>query len=282
MSIYKNVLITGASSGLGRALAILYAKSAENIFLCGRNFENLQQTKNLCLKNLCLAKNIHSDFVANIHLKILDVKDQFASYNWIEEIEQNHALDLVIANAGISAGTALGSESHTQVSEIFQTNIMGAINIIQPAIEKMIKRNSKTNSTKNYGHIAIISSLAGFVTLPSSPSYSASKVAVRFYGNALRLSLEESGVGVSVVCPGYIKTPMTAVNNFKMPFLMEVDKASKIIFNGLENKRAQIIFPRALYYAISLLNWLPNFCQDFILKKLPKKSQLNYELNKNQ
>lgn len=252
MSIYKNVLITGASSGLGRALAILYAKSAQNIFLCGRNFENLQQTKNLC-----------SDSVANIHLKILDVKDQFASHNWIEEIEKNYTLDLVIANAGISAGTSKGTESHAQVSEIFNTNILGVINIIHPAIEKMQKRKT--------GHIAIISSLAGFITLPGSPAYSASKAAIRLYGDALRLSLEPFNIGISVVCPGYIETPMTAVNKFKMPFLMNASKAAEKIFADIAQKQHQIIFPIILYFVISILNYLPKFCRELVLKKLPKK-----------
>ena len=114
MSKFKNVLITGASSGLGRALAVEFSKKTQNLFLCARNFENLQETKNLCQNSN-----------ANIYLKILDVKDEIASQNYIAEIEENFALDLIIANAGISGGTALGTESFAQIKEIFDTNLYG-------------------------------------------------------------------------------------------------------------------------------------------------------------
>ena len=255
MSKFKNVLIAGASSGLGRALAIELSKKSQNLFLCARNFENLQETKNLCQNSN-----------ANIYLKILDVKDEIASQNYIAEIEENFALDLVIANAGISGGTAQGTESFAQVKEIFDTNLYGVLNIVQPVIEKMTSRKS--------GQIVIISSLAGFVSLPSSPAYSASKSAVRIYGEALRGNLAEFGVKVNIVCPGYIKTKMTAVNNFYMPFLMNSTKASQIIINGIEKNHGRIIFPIIFYFLIRVLLSLPFSLVEKIMKKLPKKSAL--------
>ena len=255
MSKFKNVLITGASSGLGRALAIELSKKSQNLFLCARNFENLQETKNLCQNSN-----------ANIYLKILDVKDEIASQNYIAEIEETFALDLVIANAGISGGTAQGTESFAQVKEIFDTNLYGVLNIVQPVIEKMTSRKS--------GQIVIISSLAGFVSLPSSPAYSASKSAVRIYGEALRGNLAEFGIKVNIACPGYIKTKMTAVNNFYMPFLMNSTKASQIIINGIEKNHGRIIFPIIFYFLIRVLLSLPFFLIEKIMKKLPKKSAL--------
>lgn len=255
MSKFKNVLITGASSGLGRALAIELSKKSQNLFLCARNFENLQETKNLCQNSN-----------ANIYLKILDVKDEIASQNYIAEIEETFALDLVIANAGISGGTAQGTESFTQIKEIFDTNLYGVLNIVQPIIEKMTSRKS--------GQIVIISSLAGFVSLPSSPAYSASKSAVRIYGEALRGNLAEFGIKVNIACPGYIKTKMTAVNNFYMPFLMNSTKASQIIINGIEKNHGRIIFPIIFYFLIRVLLSLPFSLVEKIMKKLPKKSAL--------
>ena len=255
MSKFKNVLITGASSGLGRALAIELSKKSQNLFLCARNFENLQETKNLCQNSN-----------ANIYLKILDVKDEIASQNYIAEIEETFTLDLVIANAGISGGTAQGTESFAQVKEIFDTNLYGVLNIVQPVIEKMTSRKS--------GQIVIISSLAGFVSLPSSPAYSASKSAVRIYGEALRGNLAEFGVKVNIACPGYIKTKMTAVNNFYMPFLMNSTKASQIIINGIEKNHGRIIFPIIFYFLIRVLLSLPFSLVEKIMKKLPKKSAL--------
>ena len=197
----QNILITGASGGIGQSLAQLYSKSNINLFLCGRNEKKLQEVKALC-----------EALGAKVIIKSFDIKNELAAKEFIEEIEEKFAIDLVIANAGISAGTALGTESFEQVKEVFLTNINGVLNIIHPAIEKMKLRKK--------GQIAIISSLAGFVGLPSSPTYSASKAAIRVYGEGLRGNLAEFGIEVSVICPGYIKTPMTDVNNFWMPFLM--------------------------------------------------------------
>jgi len=255
MSKFKNILITGAGSGLGQSLTIELSKTAENIFICGRNLEKLQQTKLYCKNS-----------PANIHEKILDVKDQFAIQQWIDEIEQNHPIDLVIANAGISAGTANGSESQNQINEIFQTNFFGVINTINPLISKMQNRQS--------GQIVIISSMASFIALPSSPAYSSSKVAIRYYGEALRINLQQFNIKVNIVCPGYIKTPMTAVNNFYMPFLMDCPTASKKIIRGIEKNQSVIIFPKILFYVINLKNLLPQKILEYILSKLPKKSGL--------
>jgi short-subunit dehydrogenase len=124
------------------------------------------------------------------------------------------------------------------------------------------------------GQIAIISSLAGFVSLPSSPAYSASKSAVRIYGESLRTNLAQFGIKVNVVCPGYIKTPMTAINNFYMPFLMDAKKASQKIIVGIEKNHGRIIFPIIFYVIIRILLALPFFLIEKIMKKLPKKSAL--------
>lgn len=255
MKNVKNILITGAGSGLGRALAVAYSKPDVNLFLCGRNLEKLQVTKILC-----------EELKANVLLEIIDVSDEVATKKWITEIEKTYQLDLVIANAGISAGTAGGTESFTQVKKIFSTNLDGVLNIIHPAIEKMKERKR--------GQIALISSLAGFRGLPSSPAYSASKSAVRVYGEALRGNLAKFGISVNQVCPGYIKTPMTAVNDFPMPFLMEVDQAAAKIKNGLEKNKSRIAFPFPLYFVVWLSTLLSTKITDPIFAKLPGKKSL--------
>ena len=251
----KNILITGASSGIGRALAIAYSKAEVNLFLGGRNEINLQETKKLC-----------QELKADVYLKIIDVKDEIATKTWIEEIEENYPLDLIIANAGISAGTASGTESFAQVKEIFNVNLNGVLNIIHPAIEKMKDRKK--------GQIAIISSLAGFRGLPSSPAYSASKSAVRVYAEALRGNLGKFGIEVNAVCPGYIITPMTAVNDFPMPFLMTAKKCATIIKNGLEKNLSRIAFPFPLYFVVWLSTILSSKIMDPIFAKLPGKKSL--------
>ena len=256
MKNVKNILITGAGSGLGRALAVAYSKPDVNLFLCGRNLEKLQVTKILC-----------EELKANVLLEIIDVSDEVATKKWIEEIEKTYELDLVIANAGISAGTAGGTESFTQVKQIFSTNLDGVLNIVHPAIEKMKERKR--------GQIALISSLAGFRGLPSSPAYSASKSAVRVYGEALRGNLAPFGISVNQICPGYIKTPMTAVNDFPMPFLMEVDQAATKIKRGLEKNKSRIAFPFPLYFVVWLSTLLSTKITDPIFAKLPSKKSLS-------
>lgn len=277
----KNILITGASSGIGRALAIKYfsqfsaidSESSVNLFLGGRDSKKLEETKKLCLEKAqkntpqYLGKESKDkELKENIFCEIIDVKNEKQIKDWIDKIEENYELDLVIANAGISAGTAGGPESSHQVNEIFAVNLNGVLNTINPAIAKMKERKS--------GQIALISSLAGFRGLPSSPAYSGSKAAVRVYGEALRGNLGKSGIAVNVVCPGYIKTPMTDVNEFPMPFLMTAQKGAGIIISGLRKNKSRISFPFPLFFTVWLSAMLSNKITDPLFAKLPAKKPL--------
>lgn len=247
-----NILITGASSGIGRALARYYSNQDVNLFLCGRNSQALNDFKTSCSENK-----------ANIYIKVLDVTNKKLAESWVDEIEKSHKIDLVIANAGISAGTSGGLEPDQQIRKIFDVNLYGVLNIINPAVAKMKARKK--------GQVAIISSLAGFRGLPSSPAYSASKAAVRVYGEGLRGNLSQFGIKVNVVCPGYVETAMTAVNDFYMPFLMKVDKAAEKIANGIKKNKSRITFPFPLYFVVWFLSILPPSITDKLFANLPKK-----------
>lgn len=252
----KILLITGANSGLGAALALAYADTGITLLLTGRNSERLTQ-----IADLCRAKG------AVVETTILDVREEVPLCRWIEEMDTRYPIDMVIANAGISGGTAGGVvESNTQTRIIFSVNLDGMLNTILPLIPFMQKRK--------HGHIVLISSLAGFRGLPSSPAYSASKAAVRVYGEALRGLLMKSNVHVSVVTPGYIITPMTAVNNFPMPFIMSAEKAAYIIKNRLRKNPARIAFPFLFYAVIWLLTCLPPSLTDPLFSRLPGKKTL--------
>ena len=124
------------------------------------------------------------------------------------------------------------------------------------------------------GQIALISSLAGFRGLPSSPAYSASKSAVRVYGEALRGNLAPLGISVNMICPGYVKTPMTDVNEFVMPFIMSVEKCAALIKSGLEKNKSRIAFPFPLYFVVWLATLLSTRITDSIFAKLPAKKSL--------
>ena len=249
---FKNILITGASSGIGAALAVFYAQNgAQNIFICGRNQERLEQTAAIC-----------KDKGVNVYTKILNVTDKDALRQWIEESNDKAELNLVIANAGISTG----EETTENAYNTFQTNIFGVLNTIHPMLNVYKKRNN--NSIKA---IAILSSIAGYHGLAACPSYSASKACVKAYGEALRASLGKEKIQISVICPGFVKSRITDKNTCPMPFFMSAEKAAKIIASRLERNVGLIAFPWPMRFASWFISILPNFISNFIYSKLPHK-----------
>jgi len=246
----KNILITGAGGGLGSALSLAYAGQGISLFLTGRNEDRLAD-----ISAACRLKGAH------VEMACIDVEDAGAMENFMREADKGKPLDLVIANAGISETLASGEAN--EVTKVFSTNLYGVLNTIHPAIPLMAKRRK--------GQIAIISSLASFRGLPSAPAYSASKAAVRFYGEALRGVVKADGIGVSVICPGFIKTPMTDINKFPMPMLMNAEKAARTIKRRLEANPARIAFPWPLYFLMNFTGFLPPALTDKLFSVLPKK-----------
>lgn len=252
----KSIIITGASSGLGKALAENYAKNGNcKLFLFGRSSEKLAETE----------KNCRGDTV-EIECFLLEVEDKKKMRQIIERIAQQYGIDIVIACAGVSAGTQGGVESHEQIEKIFSTNLNGVINTIIPAIKPMIARRK--------GQIVIISSMAGLLGMSSSPSYSASKGAARMFGEALAAYLRKYQVHVTVALPGFIKTPMTDVNTFPMPFMLTADDAAEKIIRAVEKRKLIIAFPWIMYFVMKLLNILPTSFVSYINSKLPGKPAL--------
>jgi short-subunit dehydrogenase len=246
----SSILITGASSGIGAALALSYAEAGTALFLSGRN-----QARLLEIAATCEQKGAH------VQTQKLDVTDKDEMANWLQEVDAQNPLDLVIANAGISG--EINAHNNITPRSIFATNVDGVLNTILPIIPNMICRQD--------GQIAVMSSLAGFRGLPSAPAYSASKAAVRSYGEALRGSLHKDGIKVSVICPGFVESRITDANSFYMPFLMKAPKAARIIKKGLAKDQARIAFPFRLYAMTWLMTVLPTMIIDPIIKRLPKK-----------
>ncbi|GAB4166064.1 MAG: SDR family NAD(P)-dependent oxidoreductase [Rickettsiaceae bacterium] len=248
----KTIIITGASSGLGAAIAINYSRFPCKLFLIGRSSERLQQITDICSSN-----------GAEILPIVLDVTDSEAMERNLKKIAEQDGIDIVIACAGVSAGTLDGPETAKQVKKIFDVNVDGVLNTVLPVIPHMVERRS--------GQIAIVSSMAGFVGLASAPSYSASKGAVRLFSDALRGYLKPLGINVTTVIPGYIKTPMTKVNNFPMPFMISAEKAAQKIINGIGNGKEIIAFPWIMYLLMKVLSLLPSRVLTYINSKLPGK-----------
>jgi short-subunit dehydrogenase len=247
-----HILITGASSGLGAALALAYARPGVHLSLGGRNQERLAA---VAAQAAARGSTMSSAAV--------DVRDRDAVADWVIAAEDRAPLDLVIANAGVSGGTYGGPESPEQTRAIFAINLDGVLNVVLPIVPRMIARRS--------GQIAIMSSLAGYRGMPGAPAYSASKAAVRAWGEALRADLAPQGVKVNVVMPGFIRTPMTDANNFRMPFLMSAEKAAAIIRRGLAANHARIAFPFPTAFLAWLMSALSPAIADPILRALPKK-----------
>jgi NADP-dependent 3-hydroxy acid dehydrogenase YdfG len=243
------VLITGASSGIGAALARAYARPGATLSLSGRDEVRLETVAARCRA-----------LGAEVRPRRIDVTDRAAMAAWVEGAGP---LDLVVANAGISAGTAGGDEGEEQTRRIVAVNVEGVMNTVLPALPAMRARR--------LGQVALMSSLAGFRGYPGAPAYCASKAMVRVWGEALRGWLGPEGIGVSVICPGFVTTPMTAANRFPMPFRMDADRAAAIIKRGLDADRGRIAFPWPTYAASLLAATLPAGLMDAIAKRMPKK-----------
>jgi len=249
----QSILITGASSGIGEALALAYAAPGVFLALSGRDRGRLDQVAAAC-----------RGAGAEVATAAVDVRDKDALVAWMAEQDRTAPLDLVVANAGVSAGTGSFGETDRQARDILAVNVDGVVNTVLAGAALMRPRRR--------GQIAIMSSQAAFRGFPGAPAYCASKAAVRVWGEALRGMLRREGLGVTVICPGYVKSRMTARNDFPMPFLMEADKAAGIIKRGLAADKARIIFPRRLFAAVWLLALLPPAWTDPLLARLPEKA----------
>lgn len=250
----KTVLITGASSGIGHALALLYAAPGMTLLLTGRNPERMAD-----VARACAAKG------AAVKTTVTPVTARAAFEKEILAWDDSQAIDLVIANAGISGGTGkAGGESEDQFRDIMDINLNGTFNSVNPLLPRMM--------TRKKGQVALMSSMAGFRGMPNAPAYSVSKMAVRAYGEALRPLLKKSGVEVSVIFPGFVKTPLTDVNKFPMPWLINTETAALKIIHGLAANKARIAFPWQMHLLARLIAALPLCLGDLILSKAPKKT----------
>ena len=190
----------------------------------------------------------------------LDVTDRAAMAAWIDCSDRTAPLDLVIVNAGVSGRSA---DDPDPLRTLFRVNVEGVLNTVEPVLPALKERGR--------GHVAITSSLAAFRGMPTAPGYTATKAAVRFYGEGLRGQLIKDGVAVSVICPGFVKTPMTDRNPFPMPLMMSPERAAAIIRRGLDRRAARIAFPLRLYLLVRLVAALPPAWLDPLLQRFQGK-----------
>jgi short-subunit dehydrogenase len=235
-----SVLITGATGGIGSALAEAYAAPGIELVLHGRNAEALT-----ALAARCRARG------AQVRTRSLDLRNRAALAGWLGALGAELPVDLAIVNAGVSTGIGRdrAGEPREAVEELLEVNVAAAFATVQGVLPAMRARRR--------GQIALVSSLAAWHGLPLTPSYSASKAALKVYGEALRGWLSPEGVRVSVVMPGFVDSPMSRRFPGPKPFLLSADRAAQVIKKGLERDLPRIAFPFPLTLGAWLLAALP-------------------------
>lgn len=246
MSYWKNkvVMITGASSGIGHGLAADLSRRGAHLGLVARRSELLE-------KMVSEGKDSRTVSV------VADVRDVAAMKEAVERLGRELGpVDVLIANAGIGTTTRAPEIDPEAVANVISTNILGAVNCIAAVAPQMVERRC--------GQLVAISSLAAYRGLPSSAAYCASKAALSAFMESVRLDLEGTGVGVTIIHPGFVKTPLTAGRQANMPFLMELDDAVQKIVKAIEKNKKSYAFPWQLASIVRLGMVMPNFLYDWI------------------
>jgi short-subunit dehydrogenase len=234
-------VITGASSGIGWELARTLAAEKCKVGLVARRRDLLEN----------LAADIRRAG-GTVELAAADVADRGQTLDAIHDLAGRLGpVDLLIANAGVGAPTLLDPVNIADVERMFKVNVLGVVYAIEAVLPEMLRRGR--------GHLAAVSSLAAYKGLPGESAYCASKAAVNAYMEGLRIQLAGRGIAVTTICPGFVKTPMTDVNDFKMPWLLQADDAARRIVRALRRRRKVYNFPWQMSIFMRVLRWLPDW-----------------------
>ena len=247
----RRVIITGASSGLGAALAHRYAREGATLGLVARRKRELEA--------------LRAQLATRAEIYPFDVRDSAALADMARDFVSRHgAPDIVIANAGVSVGTLTEFAEDTRVfQEVVNTNVLGAVNTFQPFMAAMRQAQR--------GTLVGIASVAGYRGLPGGAAYSASKAALIAYLESLRLELKDSGVRVTTICPGYVATSMTAKNPYPMPFLMSAERAAEKMTAIIDRGRSYAVIPWQMAVVARCLHVMPNWLYDRLFARAPRK-----------
>ena len=237
----KLVWITGASSGLGYELAKRYAENGHTVVASARRFEQLQ---------LLCSEATREALTGKIIPLMLDVTDQVSVDAAIAKIKEDIGIpDTVILNAGYYQPCTLDEITVENFLATYGVNVSGTVRCMLGILPALRKRGN--------GHLVFVSSVAGYSGLPRAAAYGSSKAALTHLGESIKLECNAQGIDVTVVNPGFVKTPLTEKNSFPMPFIMEVETASKAMFKGIESRKFEVIFPKRFAWILKLLRILP-------------------------
>lgn len=251
---FVNVLVTGATSGIGEACALWFAvRGARRVFFCGRDEARLAS----------VADKIRAAG-AEPRPRRLDVADAEAVRAWLEEADAEAPLDLVFANAGIAAP---GPDEEAQ-RRTFAVDVGGVVNTALPAIA-LFRKPGVARAAKR---LALTSSMTGYHGMPQCPAYSASKAFVKAWGAGLRGSLRREGIVVTTVCPGFVRSRITDQNTCPMPFFLEAPAAARIVGRGIERGKGLVAFPWPMRLAMWWISSLPEALSERLFRLLPEKA----------
>ena len=259
------VFLTGASSGIGRALAYHYAQQGAALGLAARRGEDLQQ----------IAERLSDVGAQAVYCYPLDVTDsdalEAAAAHFITHLG---APDIVIANAGISSGTLTeNADDLLDFRRIFDVNVYGMVATFAPFIHSM-RQAANADHHDYHGRLVGVASVAGIRGMPGAGAYSASKAAAITYLESLRLEMRDSGIKVVTLVPGYIDTPMTQVNPYPMPFMLPVDQAARRFARAIRRGTSYTVIPWPMGIVAKLLRLLPNVLYDQIFVHAPRKPKI--------
>lgn len=239
------IVITGASSGLGEALALHYATKENELVLIARREDRLSDVAQRC-----------RDKGAEVETIIADVND-FERMKEIGARLSVRSIDRIILNAGVSVGHSGGVTPFADFERLFKTNFLSVHALLEPIIPKLIEQTS--------GEVVFISSLASLFTMPTSIAYSSSKRALNAYADGLHYQLRPYGITVMTIMPGFIDSEMTQKNRFKMPFLMSTEEGIARITHAIERKKIRFAFPFRFYLMIRIVSLFPQSLRDKIV-----------------
>ena len=242
----KTIFITGASSGIGKGLALEIAARGARLGLLARRADVLSE----------IVAEIKAQNGTAIAIAA-DVRDSKAVRAAADRVRAELGpIDVLIANAGIGTSKHAAELDPEQVAQVIDINVLGAVNSVAAVVPEMVERGS--------GHLVAISSLAGYRGLAKSAAYCASKAALSSFFESLRIDLRHTGVTVTIIHPGFVKTPLTAGREAKMPYLMELDEAVKKIVTAIEKGKKSYAFPWQLATIVRASMIMPIAMYDWI------------------
>jgi short-subunit dehydrogenase len=237
----QQAVVTGASSGIGWALSKVLAAQGCRVGLVARRRDKLE----------ALAQEITAAG-GMAAVAVADVGDRTQTVAAIHDLAaQLGPVDLLIANAGVGMPTLLDPVNVADVEEMLRVNFLGVVYALEAVLPDMLRRGR--------GHVAAVSSLAAYKGLPGESGYCASKAAVNAYLEGLRIQLRNRGIAVTTICPGFVRTPMTEVNEFHMPWLLEAEEAARRIVGALARRRKAYNFPWQMNLLMKATRWVPDW-----------------------